>query len=132
MLDMMRAPAIPEMTDAERSRRQRRWVWFQVIFLATYSGIVLDEATTSLGFQKGGNQYEQNPIGAYLIANLGWVGLLELMTAICIVCYVSIRLVYWRMPTYWSLILNSALFLLAALRWLAVITAVIYLLQPGT
>ena len=111
--------------------RWRRWRFFQWAFCFVYAGVVLDVVTTALGYVKSGSSYEQNPLGGSLIGHLGWVGLLGLLTILCIVCYRSVRLVYFRMSPRWSRLINPLMVLIATFRWFAVITAVIYLLQPG-
>jgi hypothetical protein len=117
------------MPPDELRKRRARWRFFQIAFAVTYLGVVLDVVTTALGFQKTGSGYEQNPLGSVLIGGLGWIGLFLLMSLLCAVCYVSFRTVYWRMSTRWSMILNIVLVLVAAFRWLAVVTAILYLLQ---
>lgn len=125
------APPIAVVVPAnELSKRGARWRFFQVAFVFTYVGVVLDIATTALGFLKTGAGYEQNPLGTVLIGGLGWIGMFVLLTMLCAVCYLSFRTVYWRMSTRWSLALNIAIVLVAAFRWLAVVTAVLYLMQP--
>jgi hypothetical protein len=122
--------AMGGMSAEELEQRASRWKFFQIVFCFVYAGIVLDVLTTSLGYQKAGIAYEQNPLGGSLIGHLGWVGLLATLTILCLVCYTSVRLVYRRMSTRWSKLINILMVLLAAFRWLAVVTAVIYLLQP--
>jgi hypothetical protein len=102
---------------------------FQVIFVCAYVGIVLDIVTTAMGFQRVGRAYEQNPIGSLLITNLGWVGLFLLVAVLAAVCYFSFRLVCFRLPTRWSAVLNLLLAVVAVVRWVVVVTAVIYLLD---
>lgn len=115
---------------AEQRKRLFRWRFFQVVFAATYVGVVLDIVTTAMGFARMGISYEQNPIGGALIGNLGWVGLLVLMTLLCAVCYLSVRVVYTRMALRWSAILNSVMVLLLLMRWVTVAAAVAFLVQP--
>jgi hypothetical protein len=114
----------------ELAKRHSRWRFFQIVFALVYVGIVGDIVTTALGYLKSGSQYEQNPLGGSLIGNLGWPGLAVLMTLLCLVCYHSVRVVYARMSLRWTWLINGAMIFIAAFRWLAVITAVIYLLQP--
>lgn len=116
--------------ETELSRRRRRWRFFQVVFAFVYVGILMDIATTALGYMKAGSAYEQNPLGGGAIGFLGWPGLVAVMTFLCLVCYHSVRLVYARMSLRWSSLINSVMVLIAAFRWLAVVTAIIYLLQP--
>ncbi len=116
----------------ELRRRESRWRFFQITFIVVYTGIVGDIVTTALGYLKSGSAYEQNPLGGGLIGSLGWPGLLALLTLLCIICYHSVRLVYARMSIRWSSLINVMMVLVAAFRWLAVVTAVIYLFQPGS
>jgi hypothetical protein len=113
----------------EQRKRASRWRFFQIVFAAVYVGIVLDVVTTALGYRRAGSSYEQNPLGVNLIGHLGWLGMLVLLSAICIVCYHSVRLVYARMALGWSLAINGIMVLIAIFRWLAVVTAIIYLIQ---
>lgn len=129
----VRLPALPlaQYSPTAEPRRRGRWRFFQVVFFLTYLGIVLDIVTTAMGFGRMGNAYEQNPLGGQLIGNLGWVGLLLLMTALCVVCYVSFRVVFARMSLKWSAILNSITVIVLLMRWVTVAAAVAYLIQPG-
>jgi uncharacterized protein YqgC (DUF456 family) len=63
----------PEFRDAKL--RSHRWRFFQIVFVFTYLGIILDVVTTAIGSQVAGSAraYEQNPIGGALIGQLGWV-----------------------------------------------------------
>ncbi|HLJ69134.1 MAG TPA: hypothetical protein VKX16_17405 [Chloroflexota bacterium] len=115
----------------ELALRDKRWKFFRIVFSAVYAGIVLDVITTAMGYAKAGAKYEQNPFGVSLIGHLGWIGMLLLLTALCLVCYHSVRVVYRRMSVRWSRLINGLMVALAAFRWLAVVTAVLYLLQPG-
>ncbi|MGH2443112.1 MAG: hypothetical protein ACRDFX_08115 [Chloroflexota bacterium] len=120
------------MSEGEFGKRQKRWRFFQVIFAVVYVGIILDVITTALGFVKTGSKYEQNPLGISLISDVGWPGLVVVLTVLCLICYHSVRVVYARMSTRWSVLINTIMVLVAAFRWLAVVTAIIYLLQPAT
>lgn len=124
------APGIAGIPEGELDKRSRRWRFFRVVFALTYMGIVLDIITTAIGYQKSGAGYEQNPLGGLLIGNLGWMGMFVMLTALCALCYVSVRLVYWRMSTAWSAFINALFVLMMLFRWLAVVTAIIYILQP--
>jgi uncharacterized membrane protein len=115
----------------EDRTRQRRWRFFQVALFFLYLGVVADIVTTALGFQRAGTRYEQNPAGGILIENIGWIGLLGLLTACCILCYVSFKIVYFRMSLGWSRALNIAVVLVLITRWLIVAAAVLYLIQPS-
>lgn len=109
------------------ARRLRRWRWFQVIFAWAYAGVVLDIVTTALGVQKDGKAYEQNPLGSLLIGNAGWIGLFLLVSGLAAVCYFSTRLVCFRMSLRWTTVLAALLVVAGLVRWLAVVTAVLYL-----
>jgi len=115
----------------EQGKRGRRWRFFQIVFVFAYSGTILDVITTAMGYSKTGAKYEQNPLGGGLIHDLGWIGLAALLTVLLGVCYFSCRVVYARMNLRWSSLLNTILVLVTAFRWLAVVTAVLYLMQPG-
>ena len=125
------ASAVSDMSLEELQIRAKRWRFFQIVFLLVYSGVVLDVVTTALGYMKAGSAYEQNPLGGNLIGHLGWIGLLALLTVLCWVCYRSVRVVAWRMSPRWTRVVNVCMVCVAAFRWLAVVTAVVYLLQPG-
>src|SRR5947209_8767971 len=72
----------------ETRTRERRWRIFQVTFFFLYLGVVLDLLTTSMGYQRIGSAYEQNPLGALLIQHLGWTGLLATFAGLAAICYV--------------------------------------------
>ena len=124
-----RARQSTPMTDLQR--RQIRWRCFQIAFAIMYAGIVLDVITTSLGYGRQGASYEQNPLGGGLIEHLGWIGLLAVLTALCTIAYVSSRTVCRRMSVRWSAILNLVILPIMVFRWLAVITAVAYLVHSA-
>lgn len=115
----------------ELEKRARRFRAFQVIFVLTYTGIVLDVVTTALGYRQTGASYEQNPLGGLLIGELGWFGMLAVLTAISLIAYVSCKIIQWSLGGSWARWLNIALAVIAAFRWIAVVTAVLYLIQPG-
>jgi hypothetical protein len=121
----------PFTDPGECEKRRFRWQFFRFFFGLTYIGIVLDVLTTALGVMKIGPQYEQNPLGGTLIGGLGWIGLLLLLTTLCLICYYSFRTVYWRMALGWSMFLNIVVVMIAATRWLAVVTAVVFILSPA-
>lgn len=126
-LSAVPALALAIARTADQQKRQHRWRLFQILFALTYAGIVMDVITTAIGTYTSKVPYEQNPLGLYLIDRLGWLGLLWLISAICIVCYASCRTVIWRLSTRWGVVFNVALGLLAAVRWLAVVTAILYI-----
>jgi len=117
------------MDAEERTKRLRRWHFFQIVFVLTYAGVVLDEITTGLGFLKSGPGYEQNPLGTLLIGNLGWIGLWLILSFACVVCYLSFRVVYFRLSPAWSMGLNILVVVITLVRWLAVVMAVQYLMS---
>jgi hypothetical protein len=127
--NMLRSTASPALPATELAKRQARWHSFQVVFALAYAGIVLDVATTALGFQAVGSSYEQNPLGGTLIGNLGWVGLFLFMSAIAFVCYRSCRLVCFHMSRRISGFVTALLGVAALIRWVAVITAILFLVQ---
>lgn len=122
---------LPRHSPTADPRRRARWRFFQGVFLLTYLGIVLDIVTTEMGFGRMGSGYEQNPLGGTLISGLGWIGLFVLMTVLCAVCYLSVRVVYARMSLKWSAVLNSIMVIVLLMRWVTVAAAVAYLIQPG-
>lgn len=128
--ELLLPPRAAVASPKEFRRRRRRWRVFQALFAATCLGIVLDVVTTAIWFSKAGSGYEQNPLGGFLIAHLGWAGLLVLLMSLCAVCYVSVRAVYWRMSTVWSAVINVLLFFIATFRWIVVAAAIITLVQP--
>jgi hypothetical protein len=115
----------------ELEKRARRFRAFQVIFVLAYTGIVLDVVTTALGYRQAGATYEQNPLGGLLIGELGWFGMLAVLTAMSLIAYVSCKIIQWSLGGSWARWLNIALAVIAAFRWIAVVTAVLYLIQPG-
>ena len=123
-------PEVGEKLYKELRKRQSRWRFFRIAFVLMYTGVMLDIITTAIGFMKAGSSYEQNPLGGVLIGNVGWFGLAALMTVLCLVCYISFRTVYWKMALGWSALLNGVLVLIVAFRWLAVVTAIMYIMQP--
>jgi NADH:ubiquinone oxidoreductase subunit 6 (subunit J) len=123
------ASSLVDLSQAASEKRQSRWRWFQILFALVYTGVVLDVATTALGYARSGSRYEQNPLGGSLIDHLGWFGLLAVLTALCLICYLCVRIVYSRMSLRWSILINAIMILIAAFRWLAVGTAIAYLVQ---
>lgn len=110
--------------------RAARWRLFRIVFVLTYLGIVLDVATTSLAYLVDGPEFEQNPLGSVLIAHLGWAWMFALLTFLCLVCYRSVRVVYYRLPLSWSRAIYTAVVVLTAFRWVAVVTSVLFLVHP--
>jgi hypothetical protein len=131
----MKAPyadtRVQSVSQDELVKRSKRFHFFQIVFIVTYVGIVLDVFTTALGYQKAGAGYEQNPLGLSLIGGLGWFWLLALLTAISLLAYVSCKVIQLYKGGAWGRAINIAFVVLALFRWLAVVTAVLYLLQPG-
>jgi magnesium-transporting ATPase (P-type) len=130
-MDLAMASLVDQTPIEELQKRAARWRFFQIIFVVVYLGVVFDVITTALGYMKSGSQYEQNPLGGSLIGHLGWIGLLALLTLLCGICYRSVRVVAFRMSPRWTKMINVVMVGIAAFRWLAVVTAVLYLLQPG-
>src|SRR5579859_3231665 len=122
---------MPALPPEELEKRARRFRAFQVIFVLTYTGIVLDIVTTALGYRVTGAAYEQNPLGGLLIGDLGWLGLLAVLTVFSLIAYVSCKVIQWSLGGSWARWLNIAFAVLATFRWIAVVTAVLYLLQSG-
>lgn len=108
-------------------KRLARWHSFNVIFTLGYLGIALDILTTRIGFGIAGSAYEQNPIGAFLIGHIGWWGMALILTGASLVFYKACRVVFFHSSPAWSVILNSALAIVTAVRWLAVATAIIFI-----
>jgi hypothetical protein len=127
------ANAIPSRAFKEAKLRSHRWRFFQIVFMFTYLGIILDVFTTALGSRVAGSYtvYEQNPIGGSLIGHLGWLGILAAMTVLMLVAYGSLRLVHTRVSPRWIRFFNWLLLIVAALRWIAVVTALMYIVQSG-
>lgn len=115
----------------DAAARERCWRWFQVIFACTYTGVLLDIVTTAMGFQRVGAAYEQNPLSSLLIRDVGWSGLVLIVTLVALVCYVSCRSVCLRLATRWAVTLNVLLALAGLVRWTAVATAVAYLMETS-
>jgi hypothetical protein len=111
------------VTPTEHHQRAIHWQIFRVVFALLYIGLVLDVVTTALGVRRIGSEYEQNPLGRYLIGHLGWTGLFVLLTLICVICYLALRRVYWRLSVIWGDVFNVVLVLIATVRWLVVIAA---------
>jgi hypothetical protein len=129
-----RAHAIlsPEFRDAKL--RSHRWRFFQIVFVFTYLGIILDVVTTAIGSQVAGSTraYEQNPIGGALIGQLGWLGILAAMTAFMLVAYFSLRVAHSRVSPRWIRFFNWLMLGVGAIRWLAVVTSLMYIINQGS
>lgn len=126
------ARAIPSRSFDEAKLRQHRWRFFQIVFVFTYVGIVFDVITTAIGSQVAGSAaaYEQNPIGGVLIGRFGWLGILAALTCLMLVTYSSLRLAHSRVSPAWIKLFNCLLVIIGAIRWLAVVTAVMYIAHP--
>jgi hypothetical protein len=124
--------AVPSAAFRARKLRYNRWHFFQIVFVFTYAGVVLDILTTSIGVQKAGSvsAYEQNPLGSLLIGNLGWIGLFGLMTLFMLIAHFSLRHAYQRVGLGWLRFVNGLMLFVGGLRWFAVITSLMYVLQP--
>ena len=127
-----RAHVLPSAHLRDAALRANRWRYFQVVFLFTYLGIVFDVITTALGSSVAGSYraYEQNPLGGALIGHLGWPGILAAMTVLMLVAHACLRAVHTRVSPRWMRFFNWLLLGVAALRWLAVVTALMYIVSP--
>lgn len=113
----------------EAAARAARWHSFQVIFCLLYMGIMLDIATTAMGFGKAGDAYEQNPVGAFLIEHMGWLGLVAVLSGFATLLYFSCRVLYSHLRATSTRWISGVLAAATFLRWLAVVTAILYLVQ---
>ncbi len=122
----------PDFRDAKL--RFHRWRFFQIVFVFTYLGIVLDVVTTAIGSRIAGsaNAYEQNPVGGALIGQLGWLGILGAMTALMLIAYGSLHLAHNRVSPRWIRFFNWLMLVIGAVRWLAVLTALMYILPQSS
>lgn len=111
-------------------KRAFRWRFGQILICLIYVGVLADISTTAVAVHRFGISYEQNPLAVGLINLIGWVGLYLLVTALCLVCYTSVKIVYWRMASPWSIVLNFVLMVMLTVRFLAVVTTVLYILNP--
>lgn len=123
------ARAIPSPAFRDAKLRSHRWRFFQIVFVFTYLGIVLDVVTTAIGTRVAGSThaYEQNPIGGTLIGQLGWFGILAAMTALMLIAYASLHVAHNRVHPRWIRFFNWLLLVVGAVRWLAVVTALMYI-----
>jgi hypothetical protein len=133
MQSQLQVRAVPSPSFQEARIRSRRWHFFQIVFVFTYLGIILDVVTTAIGSSVAGSAraYEQNPIGGALIGGLGWIGILGAMTALMLVAYVSLRVVHTRVQPGWIRFFNILMLVIGAVRWLAVVTALAYIVRMG-
>src|SRR5947209_9965381 len=127
----MATDIVPEILPAEMARRQARWHSFKVIFSIAYLGLVLDIVTTALGYHLAGKGYEQNPLGGTLIGGLGWWGLLFLLSGFAAVLFVSFKVVCFHMSSRVSGALTTVFAIATFVRWVAVVTAVLFIAQVG-
>ncbi len=109
------------------SARRAIWRMFVPLYAATCLGIVLDILTTALGYRQDGSAYEQNPIGAALIQHLGWFGLAGVMAIFAAILFFSFRTICFRLSAKVTVFFVVILFLSAIVRWLAVVTAIMYI-----
>lgn len=117
------------LVPGEAGARAARWHSFQVIFALLYSGIILDIVTTAMGFGKAGNAYEQNPIGALLIDHVGWFGLVAVLSGFAALLFVSCRVLYFQLQARRTRWISGVLAAATFVRWIAVVTAILYLVQ---
>lgn len=113
----------------DEHRRRARWHSFKVVFSLAYAGIVLDIVTTAIGIAKVGPSYEKNPMTAALFNDLTWVGVLVLLSAFAALCYVSVRVVAFRMSPRVTAVLTGFLAIGALARWTCAATAVLFIMQ---
>jgi hypothetical protein len=127
------AHAIPSPEFREAKLRSQRWRFFQIVFVFTYLGIILDVVTTAIGSHVAGSTraYEQNPIGGSLIGHLGWLGILAAMTVLMLVAYGCLRVAHRRVTPRWIRFFNWLMLVVGAIRWLAVVTALMYIMPQG-
>lgn len=112
-------------------RRLRRYHSFKVVFTLAYAGIVLDIVTTAINSARTGAGYEQNPLGSTLIHGVGYAGLFVMLTAFAALLFVSFRTVCLHASPRVSGFLTSLLALVTFIRWIAVVTAILYMVQTG-
>jgi hypothetical protein len=115
----------------ELRKRTIRWRYGRIMIVLVYIGVLLDITTTDVAVHAVGMKFEQNPLAVDLINHIGWEGLYLLATGLCAVCYISVKAVYWRMALAWSLLLNVVLTIMLTVRVLAVVTTILYLVQPA-
>lgn len=127
----IRATALHSRVFDEAKLRARRWRFFQLVFVVTYLGIILDIVTTALGVSIAGSTsaYEQNPLGGQLINSLGWAGMMGAMTAFMLILYTALHGVRTRVKPGWIRFFNWLLLAVGAMRWFAVVTALLYIVH---
>lgn len=121
--------ATKQTTGDISQRRQARWHSFQIVFALAYFGVVLDTVTTAIGIAKVGISYERNPMGAALIHDLTWMGLLLVLTAFAALCYFSVRTVCFHMSPKVTSVLTGLLAVGAVARWTVAAGAVLFIVQ---
>lgn len=114
---------------ALHAQRESRWHSFRVVFGLAYAGIVLDIVTTAIGIAKVGPGYERNPLTAALLHQIGWIGVLLMLTMVAALCYWSVRAVCFHMSPKVTSVLTGALGFGALARWTAAATAVLFIMQ---
>lgn len=114
-----------------RATSGQRSVWhtFLLFFGIMYVGAILDIVTTAIGYRIAGAAYEQNPLGSGLIGHLGWAGLFALLTALAVVAFLTFRAACFQYRPRVTIWIPIILGLGAIVRWLAVVTAVLYIIQ---
>ena len=103
------------------------WGYFQVMLVTLYAGMLLDITTTRFGFQQMGSRWEQDPASAALLNHLGFIGLAGLMTALCLVFYLSCRMLFRRASLKLAMFFNLILTFAVLERWLTVGLTLAYL-----
>lgn len=112
---------------AGRRADDRRWHAFQVVFVLLGFGVAMDIITTAMGYGAEGLNYEQNPVGHFLIRSLGWPGLTLFFAGSLALLYAAVRVLYSRGAWKSAHFLTVLVAIVAFVRWVAWITAVLYL-----
>ena len=117
--------------DAHTRLIAHRWRFFQYVFVFAYAGILMDVVTTAIGSQVAGSvgAYEQNPLGGSLIGHFGWLGITAALTALMLLLHASLRVSYRRVSPRWIRAFNWLLLGVGGFRWLAVVTALMYIVH---
>ena len=134
MQPQLQAHAISSNEFRDARLRSHRWRFFQIVFVFTYLGILLDVVTTAIGSHVAGSTraYEQNPVGGALLGQLGWLGILAAMTVFMLIAYLSLHVAHSRVSPRWLRFFNWLMLAVGAVRWLAVVTSLMYILQQGS
>lgn len=125
-----KVPATSARAVPDGDTRDRRWRFFERIFVLLCLAIATDLVTTYLGFRRIGARFEQNGLALYIIQHGGWPGLVLVLAAACFACLRSFRLVYWRLGLGWSRWLNVVVAVVCAVRWVVALSNVVWLVHP--